>query len=102
MIWLLVGFQLLFDFGVFLFLLVLFARLRDLRPTESRETPPPWQEELLSTLDQLLHALADRLPPPALPREVAARGPGHLSLLPGEENLASRLDDKRRRSLSSS
>ena len=119
MIWLLMGLQLLFDFGVFLFLLALFARVRELRHAGNREAPPAWQEELLSTLDRLLSALADRLPPaasskasshdrPSAPRSLGPRSsapagePGSPDALPcpspllGESSLASRLEAKRR------
>jgi hypothetical protein len=105
MIWLLVGFQLLFDFGVFLVLLALFARLRESRRNENHETPPAWRDELLSTLDQMLSTLTDRLPParraPTPMKETGARGLKGPSLLPGEASLACRLEDKRRHSAAS-
>lgn len=108
MIWIFAGFQLLFDFGVFLVLLVLFARLRESRRNESHETPPAWRDELLSTLDQMLSTLADRLPPAPPARrssspmkETVARDLNRLSLLPGEASLACRLEDKRRHSAAS-
>lgn len=108
MIWVLAGFQLLFDFGVFLVLLALFARLRESRRNDSHETPPAWRDELLSTLDQMLSTLTDRLPPAPPARrastpmeETGARGLNRPSLLPGEASLACRLEDKRRHSAAS-
>ena len=105
MLWVFVTFQVFFDLVVIVFLL---ASLRRKEPaTQMVESTPAWHEELLSTLDHLLHALNEKLPQRAsLPEVVPAeerlleeqkstrRERGQL---PGERLLISSLAEKRER-----
>lgn len=104
MLWVFVTFQILFDLVVVFFLL---ASLRRKEPdTVMVESTPAWHEELLSTLDQLLHALNGKLPQRAslsevvrgerLPEEQKSARP-QRGLLPGERLLISSLAEKRER-----
>jgi hypothetical protein len=105
MLWVVATFQVLFDLVVVFFLL---ASLRRKEPaTVMVESTPVWHEEVLSTLDQLLHALNEKLPHRASLPEViggeerlfeehkgARRERGQL---PGERLLISSLAEKRER-----
>src|SRR3990172_602156 len=105
MLWVFATFQILFDLVVVVFLL---ASLRRKEPaTQMVESAPVWRDELSSTLDQLLHALNERLPNHATLPEVmrgeerpfgehkgARRERGAL---PGERLLISSLAEKRER-----
>ena len=105
MLWVFVTFQILFDLVVVFFLL---ASLRRKEPdTVKVESTPAWHEELLSTLDQLLHVLNGKLPQRAslsevvgggerLPEEQKSARP-QRGLLPGERLLISSLAEKRER-----
>jgi len=105
MLWVFVTFQILFDLVVVSFLL---ASLRRKEPTTLTAQPTQaWHDELLSTLDQLLRTMNEKLPTRTGLSEAVLgeeRLPGgqqsirrERGQLPGERLLISSLAEKRER-----
>ncbi len=101
MIWVFVIFQLLFDAVVITFLLAYLFRQKEENPSSA--SPQVWQEEILSTLAQLVEALNERVPQRASTlaaihsREEHATVSRERGILPGERLLISSLAEKRER-----
>ena len=99
MIWVFITFQLLFDAIMMVFFVAYLFRRREEQPSSSASSPL-WQDELLSTLGQLLEILNERFPQRASnlaadhSREERAAVSRERRSLPGERLLISSLAEK--------